>query len=83
MAQGLLEQEKTVAVKVVMMGKNVTTVVRPEPFTLDGLLKEIGVNGQMDVRVNGTAVERNHRLAPGDMVLIVPKIKGGRPSLTR
>lgn len=83
MVQELLEQERTVTVKVVMMGKNVTTVARPEPFILGDLLKEIGVNGQMEVRVNGTAVGRDHRLAPGDMILIVPKIKGGRPASKR
>jgi len=77
MAQELLEKEGTVAVKVVVMGKSVTTFVRPEPLTLDTLLKEIGVNGQMEVRVNGTVVDRGERLATGDMVLVVPRIRGG------
>jgi sulfur carrier protein ThiS len=31
----------------------------------------------MDVRVNGATVEKTHRLAEGDQVLIVPKIRGG------
>lgn len=77
MAQELLEKEGTVVVKVVMMGKNVATFVRQEPLTLDSLLKEVGVNGQMEVRVNGAIVDRHHKLATGDMVLIVPKIRGG------
>lgn len=77
MTTELLAKERTVAVKVVMMGKNVTTYVREEPLHLDDLLKEMGVNGNMEVRVNGTSVEKTHRLATGDMVLIVPKIRGG------
>jgi molybdopterin converting factor small subunit len=32
----------------------------------------------MDVRVNGATVDKHHRLADGDQVLIVPKIRGGR-----
>lgn len=77
MTQELLEKEGTVAVKVVIMGKNVTTFIRQEPLTLDSLLKEMGVNGQMEVRVNGAVVDRHNKLATGDMVLIVPKIRGG------
>jgi molybdopterin converting factor small subunit len=32
----------------------------------------------MDVRVNGASVDKHHRLADGDQVLIVPRIRGGR-----
>ncbi|MFQ5847781.1 MAG: hypothetical protein ACE5IQ_08975 [Candidatus Methylomirabilales bacterium] len=77
MTTDLLERERTVAVKVVVMGKNVTTYVGPEPLSLDALLTEMGTNGNTEVRVNGVTVEKTHRLAPGDMVLIVPKIRGG------
>jgi sulfur carrier protein ThiS len=77
MTTELLERERTVAVKVVMMGKNVTTYVREEPLHLGDLLNEVGVNGNMEVRVNGASVEKTHRLATGDMVMIVPKIRGG------
>jgi len=77
MTTELLERERTVAVKVVMMGKNVTTYVREEPLQLGDLLKEMGVNGNVEVRVNGASAEKTHRLATRDMVLIVPKIRGG------
>jgi len=74
----MLERKNAVTVKVVTMGKGVTNFVREEPLTLGTLLHEIGVNGQMDVRVNGATVEKSYQLANGDQVLIVPKIRGGR-----
>jgi sulfur carrier protein ThiS len=72
-----LDKKSALTVKVVTMGKGVTNFVREEPLSLATLLQELGVNGQMDVRVNGATVEKTHRLAEGDQVLIVPKIRGG------
>lgn len=72
-----LDKKTMVTVKVVTMGKGVTNFMREEPLSLDLLLHELGVNGQMDVRVNGATVEKTHRLADGDQVLIVPRIRGG------
>lgn len=72
-----LDRKSTITVKVVAMGKGVTNFVREEPLSLGSLLQELGVNGQMDVRVNGASVEKTHRLADGDQVLMVPKIRGG------
>lgn len=73
-----LEKKSAMTVKVVTMGKGVTHVVLEEPLSLGALLHEIGVNGQMDVRVNGATVEKAYQLADGDQVLVVPKIRGGR-----
>jgi|GEM_PF-999538 len=73
-----LDKKSTITVKVVTMGKGVSNFMREEPLTLGTLLQEMGVNGQMDVRVNGAPVDKHHRLADGDQVLIVPKIRGGR-----
>ncbi|MBI2000398.1 MAG: MoaD/ThiS family protein [candidate division NC10 bacterium] len=72
-----LDKKSAITVKVVTMGKGVTNFVREEPLSLGSLLQELGVNGQMDVRVNGATVEKTHRLADGDQVLMVPKIRGG------
>ena len=71
-----LEQET--AVKIVTLGKSTQEVRKNRPFTLDSLLTELGINGGVDVRVNGEAVERTRLLTHGDTVLMVPKIKGGR-----
>lgn len=72
-----LDKKGAVTVKVVTMGKGVANFIREEPFSLGTLLHELGVNGQMDVRVNGATVDKSHRLVDGDQVLIVPKIRGG------
>jgi sulfur carrier protein ThiS len=77
MTTELLDKEQTVAVKVVMMGKNVTTYHGKDPLSLNDLLATMGTNGTTEVRVNGATVDRNHRLKSGDMVLVVPKIRGG------
>ena len=72
-----LDKKSAITVKVVTMGKGVTNFVWEEPLSLGSLLQELGVNGKMDVRLNGATVEKTHRLADGDQVLIVPKIRGG------
>ncbi len=72
-----LDKKSAITVKVVTMGKGVTNFVREEPLSLGSLLQELGVNGKMDVRVNGATVEKTRRLADGDQGLIVPKIRGG------
>ena len=77
MASVMMERKTAVTVKVVTMGKGVINFIREEPLTLGVLLHELGVNGQMDVRVNGATLEKSHRLADGDQVLIVPRIRGG------
>lgn len=77
MTTELLEKDQTVAVKVVMMGKNVTTYHGKDPLSLGDLLIEMGTNGNTEVRVNGATVDKSHRLRSGDMVLVVPKIRGG------
>ncbi len=71
------EKQRGMTVKVVTMGTGVTNVVLEEPLPLQSLLQEIGVDGQMDIRVNGATVERGYQLADGDQVLVVPRIRGG------
>ena len=78
MTLGTVQERETIVVKIVTLGKSTQEVRRDTPFTLDSLLAEIGVNGGIEVRVNGQAVERSRPLAHGDTVLLVPKIKGGR-----
>ena len=77
MSTVMLDKKGAITVKVVTMGKGVANFMREEPLSLGTLLHELGVNGQMDVRVNGATVEKSHRLAEGDQILIVPKIRGG------
>jgi len=78
MTLGTVQERETIVVKIVTLGKSTQEVRRDTPFTLDSLLTEIGINGGLEVRVNGLAVERTRQLVHGDTVLLVPKIKGGR-----
>lgn len=78
MKLGSTQEQETIVVKIVTLGKSTEEIRRDGPFTLDSALKEIGVNGGLEVRVNGQAVDRKRMLAHGDTVMLVPKIKGGR-----
>ena len=77
MTRELLERERTVEVKVVVMGRRTTYYTGPAPLALGDVLDAVGIAPQMEVRVNGQAVGREHQLAPGDQVVAVPKIRGG------
>ncbi|MEM7828300.1 MAG: hypothetical protein QW561_03065 [Candidatus Aenigmatarchaeota archaeon] len=66
-----------VTIKVVIMGKEVSTYTKEAPITVGDLLDELGVNGQMEVRINGVEKKRGEFLADGDVMLLVPKIRGG------
>ncbi len=66
-----------IIVKVVMLGKSTQELVRERGLTLANLLAEQGVNGQMEARVNGEVVTHSRRLADRDVILLVPKIRGG------
>lgn len=66
-----------IAVKLVMLGKSTQELVRERGITLANLLAEQGVNGQMEARVNGEVVTHSRRLADRDVILLVPKIRGG------
>lgn len=67
-----------IAVKVVMLGKSTQELVRDPGTTLADILAEQGVAGQMEARVNGETANPSRRLADRDVVLLVPKIRGGR-----
>ena len=77
MKLGTVQERETIVVKVVTLGKSTQEVRRDTPCTLDSVLTEVGVNGGLEVRVNGQAVERTRQLMHGDTVFLVPKIKGG------
>ena len=66
-----------IVVKLVMLGKSTQELVRERGLTLANLLAEQGVNGQMEARVNGEIATHSRRLADRDVILLVPKIRGG------
>ena len=66
-----------IAVKLVMLGKSTQELVRDPGTTLGDILAEQGVAGQVEVRVNGQTAKPTRRLVDRDVVLLVPKIRGG------
>jgi molybdopterin converting factor small subunit len=66
-----------IAVKVVMLGRSTRELIRDPGTTLGDILAEQGVAGQVEARVNGETAGLSRRLADRDVVLLVPKIRGG------
>jgi hypothetical protein len=66
-----------IAVKVVMLGRSTRELVRDPGITLGDILAEQGVTGQVEARVNGDTANSSRRLADRDVILLVPKIRGG------
>ena len=66
-----------IVVKVVMLGKSTQELVRERGVTLADVLAEQGVNGHVEARVNGEIATHSRRLADRDVILLVPKIRGG------
>jgi hypothetical protein len=66
-----------IAVKVVMLGRSTQELVRDPGITLGDILAEQGVTGQVEARVNGDTANSSRRLADRDVILLVPKIRGG------
>lgn len=66
-----------IAIKLVMLGKSTQELVRDPGLTLGDLLAEQGVAGQVEARVNGEPAHPSRRLADRDVILLVPKIRGG------
>ena len=69
--------KEPIAVKVVMLGKSTQELVRDPGTTLADILADQGVAGQVEARVNGETAKPSQRLADRDVVLLVPKIRGG------
>ena len=66
-----------IVVKVVMLGKSTQELVREPGTTLGDILAEQGVARQVEARVNGEIAKHSRRLADRDVILLVPKIRGG------
>jgi sulfur carrier protein ThiS len=66
-----------IVVKVVMLGKSTQELVREPGTTLAEILTEQGVARQVEARVNGEVAKPTRRLADRDVILLVPKIRGG------
>ena len=72
------------AVRLVQLGKQIQSFRVPEGGTLEQALSmgDIATKDGMDIRVNGKKVALNHTLQEGDLITIVPFIRGGGPMAT-
>lgn len=71
----------SVRVRIIQLGKSVQAGEWDAPPTLAAALAEHGMPTEgLDVRINGRPASPTHVLADGDMVTIVPRIKGGQCS---
>jgi sulfur carrier protein ThiS len=69
----------SVKVRVVQLGRGVIDCEVEAGTTVAGVLSSNGVPlDGMEVRVNGGAAELDHGLGDGDLITVVPLIKGGR-----
>ena len=68
----------TVRARIVQLGRSVYHGEWPEAPTLAQALAEVGLSAAgLDVRINGRPALPDQMLCDGDLVTIVPLIKGG------
>lgn len=68
----------SIKVKIVQLGKGVTNCEIGSPQTVAETLEAQGIPMDgMEVRVNAESIPLERQLADGDLVTIVPRIKGG------
>ncbi|MBI3954363.1 MAG: MoaD/ThiS family protein [Chloroflexi bacterium] len=67
------------AVRLVQLGKAIQSFRVPEGGTLEQALSmgDIATRGGMDIRVNGKKVALTYALQDGDLITVVPFIRGG------
>ena len=70
-------------VRVLQLGRRVVQYSGPAGVTLDVVLESVGMAGLqgMDLRVNGSAGGGDQVVKDGDVVTLIPRIKGGAPVL--
>ena len=70
--------QRSVAVKVVKLGTNPTTVqLQPEDCTLKAALDGFNTSG-LNIRVNGRKVSDDYKLEENDIITLLPQIRGGK-----
>ncbi|MCC6177323.1 MAG: MoaD/ThiS family protein [Chloroflexi bacterium] len=69
-----------VRVRVLQLGRRVLTHVGAPGLTVGSALDGVGLAGTsgLDIRVNGSSADAATPLRDGDVVTLIPRIKGGR-----
>jgi sulfur carrier protein ThiS len=67
-----------IKVKIVQLGKGVLLWDLEDPTPVEASLVKLGITGGgMDLHVNGRPAQPTQKLQDGDLVTIIPRIKGG------
>ena len=69
----------TINVKIVQLGKGILQSHLDRDTTVEAALTKAGISGAgMDLHVNGRTPQPGQQLKEGDLVTIIPRIKGGQ-----
>jgi hypothetical protein len=68
----------SIKVKIVQLGKGILHWDLEDPTPVEASLVKLGImGGGMDLHVNGRPPQPGQKLQDGDLVTIIPRIKGG------
>ncbi len=78
-----MSDERVVRVRVLQLGRSVMSYEGKPGLQVSSALDGVGLVAApgMDIRVNGTSADGATELRNGDVVTIIPRIKGGRGPL--
>lgn len=71
-----------ILVKIAPLGRTVTEVMIPAGSTVGTAISaassSVNLNGYDDLRKNGKPTNTNEPVVPGDIITLIPAIRGGR-----
>lgn len=78
-----MSDERPIQVRVLQLGRSVMNYTGQPGLRVASALDGVGLVTApgMDIRVNGTTADGTTELRNGDVVTIIPRIKGGSASL--
>jgi molybdopterin converting factor small subunit len=76
--------DTSIRVRVLQLGRRVMQHTGAPGITIERLLEEVGLTAApgLDVRVNGRSAPLENTLNDGDVVTLIPRIKGGLTPLS-
>ncbi len=71
--------EENITIRVAQLGRDIIEVTGPKDMTVGQALDKagMGVTKGLDLRVNNSSCNLDRKLADGEIVMLVPKIRGG------
>lgn len=72
------QPKQEIKVRVAQLGKGIFNLNAPSSVPVRYALQQAGINAEsMDIRINGKPVTMETMLVNGDLLTVVPQIKGG------